>query len=73
MAATSHSAELCQLDHLVGTVEVGKRADLVVSNGNPLSDIRLLGDASNILLVMKDGVVAKDRGGFLTERPVSTR
>ena len=54
-------------------MEVGKRADLVVSNGNPLSDIRLLGDASNILLVMKDGVVAKDRGGFLTERPVSTR
>ena len=73
VAATRHSAELCQLDHLVGTLEAGKRADIVVSDGNPLSNIQLLGDPTNILLVIKDGVVAKDRAGFLTDRPVSPR
>ncbi|MDQ1306468.1 MAG: hypothetical protein QG671_2300 [Actinomycetota bacterium] len=73
VAATRHSAELCQLDHLVGTLEAGKRADIVVSDGNPLSNIQLLGDPANILLVIKDGVVAKDRAGFLTDRPVSPR
>lgn len=41
-AATSQGAALCGLDHLVGTVEVGKRADLLVHAHNPLQDLKLL-------------------------------
>ena len=40
VAATRTSAELCQADHDVGTVEVGKIADLVVLDADPLADIR---------------------------------
>ncbi len=52
-AGTSVAAELLELGHLVGRVEVGLRADLVVVNGNPLLDISLLETA--VLAVFKDG------------------
>lgn len=38
-AATSVPAKYMHLDREVGTVEVGKRADLVIVRGNPLADI----------------------------------
>jgi imidazolonepropionase len=41
-SATSQGAALCGLDHLIGTVEVGKRADLLVHDHNPLTDFKLL-------------------------------
>jgi hypothetical protein len=39
-AATVESAALLGLDRLLGTVEVGKLADLVVLDADPLTDIR---------------------------------
>lgn len=65
VAGTSASAELCGLAEQLGTVEAGKLADLVVVRGDPLADIDALGDPANILLVVKEGRVAIDRGGFL--------
>lgn len=40
VAATSGAARAMKLDQQLGTLQPGKRADLVVLNGNPLEDIR---------------------------------
>ena len=42
-------------DSEIGTLETGKRADLIVVDGDPLADITVLQDKSRILAVMKDG------------------
>jgi len=64
--ATRNAAEALGLGNNLGTLEVGKLADLIVVRGNPLEDIRLLQDASNIALVMKEGRIYVDR---MTEVP----
>jgi len=50
--ATIHSARIAGVDDLLGSVETGKRADLILVNGNPLEDIR---DLRKIDWTMKDG------------------
>jgi len=55
-AATGLAAQCLGLEREIGTVEKGKRADLIVVNGDPLADVRVLQDASRIRLVLKDGV-----------------
>ncbi|MEV0319734.1 amidohydrolase family protein [Streptomyces sp. NPDC050658] len=60
LAGTSEAAELLGLAAEIGTLEPGRRADVVVARGNPLADIAALGKPENVLLVMKDGVVFKD-------------
>ena len=64
VAGTATAAELCGVDASLGTVEPGKLADLVVVHGDPLTDIDSVGDAANILLVIKDGVAVSNRGEF---------
>ncbi|MHA3683491.1 amidohydrolase family protein [Leucobacter sp. HY1910] len=64
VAGTKTSAECCRVDDILGTVEAGKLADIVVIDGDPLQDISLVTDSSKILLVMKDGHPAVNRGGF---------
>jgi imidazolonepropionase-like amidohydrolase len=61
VAATKTASEACRVDDKVGTLEVGKAADLLVVNGDPLSDISLLQDQSRLLLIMKDGQVCVDK------------
>jgi adenine deaminase len=41
-SATRIPAEMMGIDHLVGTVEVGRRADLIVVGEDPLSDLSAL-------------------------------
>ncbi len=57
VAGTRNTAEAYQILDYVGTLEPGKKADLIVVEGNPLDDISLLYDGDNILMVLKDGVV----------------
>lgn len=57
VAATRNNADAYRRLQDLGTLEPGKRADLLVVTGNPLEDIGLLSDGRNIALVMKDGVV----------------
>jgi imidazolonepropionase-like amidohydrolase len=61
VAATKTAAEACRVNDRVGTLEAGKAADLLVVNGDPLSDISLLQDQSCLLLIMKEGYVCVDR------------
>lgn len=65
-AGTLTSAQLCGVADDLGSVAVGKKADLVVVRDNPLDAVDTLGDPANILLVMKDGKVAGNRGAFAT-------
>ena len=60
VAGTSAAAQLCGLDDELGSLEPGKRADVVVCAGNPLVDIELLADPDNVVLVLKDGVPCKN-------------
>jgi len=38
-----------------GTIQVGKRADLLVVDGDPLADIKVLNDRAAVRVVIKDG------------------
>jgi imidazolonepropionase-like amidohydrolase len=60
VATTKTAAECARVGHLVGTLEAGKRADLIGIAGDPLADITVLQHADRIPLVMKDGAVQKD-------------
>jgi imidazolonepropionase-like amidohydrolase len=61
-AATLLGAEISGLDHDLGTIDVGKLADLVVLDENPLENIR---NTNSICYVIKNGVVYQ--GDTLTE------
>jgi len=56
-SATLVAAELLRRADELGSVEPGKRADLIAVEGDPLEDIALL---QEVKMVMKDGVVFKD-------------
>jgi imidazolonepropionase-like amidohydrolase len=54
LAGTRWGAEACRIDHEVGTLQPGRRADLIALDGDPLKDMTAL---ERVRLVMKDGVV----------------
>jgi imidazolonepropionase-like amidohydrolase len=62
-AATVNPARVCRVEHLLGTIEPGKLADIVAVGGDPLSDITELHD---VRLVMKDGVLLR-RGSWIAD------
>lgn len=62
VAGTSAAARLCGLGDELGSIEAGKRADLVVVDGDPLTRISSLADPANVVLVLKDGRVEKNLG-----------
>ena len=55
-----HAAAICGVGHDLGTIEVGKLADLIVVGGNPLEDIQ---NVRQLQLVLKEGVVVSDKRG----------
>ena len=58
LAATRHGAAICGMGDELGTVEVGKRADLIVVGGNPLENID---NVRRLQLVLKDGAIVSDK------------
>ena len=56
LSATANTANLLNITDSLGTISVGKLADIVAVKGDPLTDITLL---EHIQFVMKDGVIAK--------------
>ena len=54
--ATVHAADLLGESNKLGSLEIGKAADIVAVKGNPLEDITLL---ENINFVMKAGLILK--------------
>ena len=55
VCATRNNAIVLGLQDEIGTLEAGKQADLIVVDGDPLSDISVLRNRENILAVYKDG------------------
>jgi imidazolonepropionase-like amidohydrolase len=60
-AATRVNAEIMGMEDRLGTIEAGKEADLIVVNGDPLKDIKVLQDNENIELVIKGGEMVVDK------------
>ena len=61
-AATISAAELLGMKDQLGSIEVGKLADIVAVDGDPLTDPKVFG---KIIFVMKDGVIYKQQAaGF---------
>ena len=60
VSATQTNSKLFRLEDRIGTVQEGKEADLIAVHGDPLADIELLADASNVRLVVMGGEIAKD-------------
>jgi imidazolonepropionase-like amidohydrolase len=61
-ALTRVNARIYGKPNDLGTIEVGKLADIIVVDGNPLFDIVAL---SHVQTVIKDGVVWKKDGVFV--------
>jgi imidazolonepropionase-like amidohydrolase len=55
-SATLEAARVLELESELGTLEAGKRADLVAVSGDPIADI---GATSKVSFVMKSGFVHK--------------
>ncbi len=61
-SATTVGADLCRMTEEIGTIAAGAHADLIVVDGDPLTDItRLQDDGAHMPLIMRGGEVFKDR------------
>ncbi|NBE84156.1 metal-dependent hydrolase family protein [Micromonospora rubida] len=60
VSATSVNARIMRVADRVGSVEVGKLADLVAVDFDPLSEPHLFGDPDRVVLVVRDGEIVKD-------------
>ena len=60
VSATSVNARLFQLEDTIGIVREGMEADMVAVSGDPLTDLELFTDPSNVRLVVKAGRVVRD-------------
>ena len=60
VASTRMGAECMGLGADVGVLRAGMFADLLVVDGDPLADVRILEDRARLRLIMKDGVQIKN-------------
>jgi imidazolonepropionase-like amidohydrolase len=64
-SATREGARVMRMTDDIGTIEPGKLADLVVIDGDPLSDISLV--RTGVVGVIQDGRVIRDDLGVMDE------
>jgi len=65
VAATSLTAEMLGLEDKVGTLAPGYIADLLIVDGNPLTDLTCLIELRNILAVYQGGKKVAERGRLI--------
>lgn len=73
VAATRQGADLMRMDGETGQLKPGFFADLLVVDGNPLDDIRILQEEDKLLAVMKGGKFAKRSPGLSSPGEISHR
>lgn len=61
VASTKTAAECLAMEDKIGALQSGKLADVLIVDGDPLADIKVLEDKSRIEIVMKDGQIVVDR------------
>jgi imidazolonepropionase-like amidohydrolase len=61
IATTRTNAELLGIGAETGTIEPGKRADLLVVDGDPLANIALLQHPDNLMAIVQAGQFRKRR------------
>jgi imidazolonepropionase-like amidohydrolase len=66
--ATLHGVELMGRGQELGSVREGYLADLLVVDGDPLSDIGVLQDQARLVAIMKGGMLVVDELGALGAR-----
>ena len=59
---THDAAHAIGLGEVCGVLEAGRWADVLVVDGDPLADIRVLQDSQRIHAVFRDGRLLVDRG-----------
>lgn len=59
-SGTIEAAKALEIDNEVGSIEIGKSADMIMVAKNPLDDIEHLANPNNILTVIQDGNILKD-------------
>ena len=67
-SATTAAAELCRMADSVGTLAVGKLADVIVVDGDPVGDLAVL---EAVRLVLKDGRMVRNELGSERRVPAS--
>jgi imidazolonepropionase-like amidohydrolase len=60
MAATKLGGEIMGMGEELGQIKVGYLADVLLVDGNPLSDVTILRDKGRLLAIMKDGAFHKE-------------
>ena len=63
VATTKTASECVHIANDAGTIEAGKFADLLVINGDPLADIKLLQDNQRIAVILQGGRLHKNEIG----------
>lgn len=61
VVATKNSAMACFMGDITGTIEPGKFADILVIDGDPLANIKILQDREKIKMVILEGKVEVER------------
>lgn len=71
IASTKTNARLLRQEEEIGTIEEGKVADLLLVDGDPISDIDCLEDPANVQIIVKRGAIKKQlrAGEVATLRP----
>jgi imidazolonepropionase-like amidohydrolase len=60
VATTKMAAECSRFAAITGTIEPGKRADILALTQDPLADVSVLERPENLALIMKDGKAFKN-------------
>lgn len=66
-SATQIGSEVLGLEHMIGTVEQGKLADILILTKDPSKDIKAITDLENIEYVMQEGKTVVDHGQMVCE------
>jgi imidazolonepropionase-like amidohydrolase len=69
VATTKTAAECCRIAHVTGTLEVGKRADVLGVDGDPLANIAVLQDKDSLALIIREGKAFKNDVGIPSRVP----
>ena len=69
MATTRVAAEAIGIEDCTGTLAPGQWADLILVQGNPLDDIRVLQHAEHITCVIKAGQIVKGTASLSSDHP----